>query len=142
MPTYTFQRPDGTTFTKRLSFADYDAIVAGDKKLVDADDNELPLVFNPGEVGFVLKDGESGGWASKAMKENKYRAERAQVMAKRERDHVFKSRLVPNYQGQEASNWSDVRPPPAWAAAVTPRATIAQISRVSRRRRTAPRPSR
>lgn len=109
MPNYTFQRPDGELLTKRLSFADYDAIVAGDKKLVDGDGNELVLIFNPGEVGFVLKDGESGGWAGKALKENKLRAARSRVMAKREKDHVFKSRLVPNFQGQEGNSWAEVQ---------------------------------
>lgn len=109
MPTYTFLRPDGQTFTKRLSFQDFHAIQAGKKMLEDADGTELPLVFNPGAVGFVLKDGESGGWPSKAVAENKYRREHREVMAKRERDHVFKSRLVPNYKGREAHNWSDVQ---------------------------------
>lgn len=109
MPIYTFRRPDGQTFTKRLSFQDFHAIQAGDKVLMDDDDNELELVFNPGAVGFVLKDGESGGWPSKAAKENKYRRGHRKVMAKRERDHVFKSRLVPNYKGREAHNWADVQ---------------------------------
>lgn len=109
MPIYTFRRPDGQEFTKRLSFDAFRAIQAGEQMLVDDDDNELELVFNPGEVGFVLKDGESGGWTSKAMKENKYRKERRQVMTQRERDHVFKSKLVPNHQGKEAHNWADVR---------------------------------
>lgn len=109
MPTYTFRRPDGQTFTKRLSFKDFHAIQAGEKMLEDDDGNELPLVFNPGSVGFVLKDGESGGWPSKAASENKYRRERRKEMTKREKDHVFKSRLVPNYKGKEAHNWSDVQ---------------------------------
>jgi len=109
MPNYTFQRPDGELLTKRLSFTDYDAIIAGDKQMVDAEGNELILVFNPGEVGFVLKDGESGGWAGRAIKENKYRAQRSKVMAKREKDHVFKNRLVPNYEGQEGNTWAEVQ---------------------------------
>lgn len=109
MPVYTFKAPDGTIFTTKMSFSDYDAVVAGDKKLVDDDGNTCELVFNPGQVGVVFKDGESGGWASKAMKENKFRAGRSQEMARREKDHVFKSRLVPNFQGQEAHSWADVK---------------------------------
>lgn len=109
MPNYTFQRPDGSIMTKRLSFAEYDSIKNGEMKLVDADDNELVLVFNPGDVKFVLKDGESGGWASKSMKENRYRQERRQVMTRRERDHAPKTRLIPNYGGKEAHSWADVR---------------------------------
>lgn len=110
MPIYTFQRPDGSRFAKRLSFSDYESIRSGESKLEDQDGNELPLVFDPGDgLGFVLKDGESGGWASKSMKENRIRAERRNEMARREKDHVFKSRLVPNYQGEEAHSWADVQ---------------------------------
>lgn len=79
-------------------------------KLVDAEDNELALVFDPGDsLGLVMKDGPSGGWASKSMKENKIREARRHEMARREKDHVFKSRLVPNYQGEEAHSWADVQ---------------------------------
>lgn len=109
MPTYTFKSPDGTVFNTRLSFSDYEAVVAGDQKLIDADGKDCELVFNPGSIGFVLKDGESGGWVSKAMKENKYRKGRNKEMARREKDHVFKSRLVPNHDGVEAHNWADVQ---------------------------------
>lgn len=109
MPNYTFQRPDGTLMSKRLTFAEYDSIKAGEMKLVDAEDQELVLIFNPGDVKFVLKDGESGGWASKALKENKYRQERRQVMTRRERDHAPKTRLIPNFGGKEAHSWADVK---------------------------------
>ena len=109
MPTYTFKTPEGVLVTKRLSFTEYDAVKAGTSQMVDDTGSVLELVFNPGNVGFVLKDGVSGGWASKANKENKFRRERSSQMARREKDHVFKSRLVPNYQGQEAQNWAEVR---------------------------------
>ncbi len=109
MPTYTFRRMDGTTLNRRLSFTEYEEVKSGDKKLVDADGADLALVFDPSGMNFILKDGESGGWASKAMKENKHRVARREAVAKRERDHVFKSRLVPNYQGKEAHCWDDVR---------------------------------
>lgn len=110
MPTYTFRRiSDGAVVLKRLSFAEYDAVKAGTSLVTDDQGETLEIVFNPGNVGFVLKDGVSGGWASKANKENKYRRERGASMAKREKDHVFKSRLVPNYQGQEAQSWAEVQ---------------------------------
>lgn len=109
MPRYTFESPDGQRFTHRLSFADFKAIQAGEKKLLDDDDNELKLVFDPGAVGFVMKDGVSGGWPSKTAKERAYRQNRSGVMAKRERDNVFKPRLVPNYEGKEAHSWADVQ---------------------------------
>ncbi len=110
MPTYTFKRTiDGALVSKRMSFAEYDSLKSGESTLVDDTGQSLEIIFNPGQVGFVLKDGVSGGWMSKANKENKFRRERGSVMAKKEKDHVFKSRLVPNYQGQEAHNWADVQ---------------------------------
>lgn len=108
MPVYTFKRTDGVVLTRRMSFVDYEAVKAGTKQLTDENLN-LEIVFNPGTVGFVMKDGVSGGWASKTEKEKKYRAGRNATMARREKDHVFKSRLVPNYAGEEAHNWSEVR---------------------------------
>ena len=60
-------------------------------------------------ANFILKDGPSGGWTSKANKENKYRRYRQDVMTRRERDHVFKTRLIPNYQGQEAPSWREAQ---------------------------------
>jgi hypothetical protein len=109
MPTYTFKSPSGQTFTRRLSFSDFDAIKAGEKSIVDDAGEVCELVFAPGDVGFVLKDGVSGGWASKAGKENTYRRARRAEMTRRERDHAPKTRLIPNYQGQEAQSWGEVR---------------------------------
>jgi hypothetical protein len=110
MPIYTFKRTtDGAVLTKRMSFSDYEAIRAGTKQVTDENGLDLEIVFNPGTVGFVMKDGVTGGWASKTEKERKYRVVRNSQMARREKDHVFKSRLVPNYQGEEAHSWSDVR---------------------------------
>lgn len=109
MPTYTFRSPAGELVTKRLSFTAYEAVKAGTEVIRDQEGQALELVFNPGDVGFVMKDGVSGGWASKVNKERQYRTTRSQQMARREKDHVFKSRLVPNYQGQEAHSWSDVQ---------------------------------
>jgi hypothetical protein len=109
MPIYTFERPDGKRFPKRLSFGDYEDIKSGEKRLVDDDGNELSLVFDPGQVGFVLKDGVSGGWVSKANKENNYRKAHGQEMSRRQRDHVFKTRLVPNFGGKTAHSWRDVQ---------------------------------
>ncbi len=108
MPTYTFKRTDGTLLTRKMSFIDYEAVKAGTKQITDEGLN-LEIVFNPGSVGFVMKDGISGGWASKTEKEKKYRAGRNTQMARREKDHVFKTRLIPNYEGQEAHNWADVQ---------------------------------
>ncbi len=109
MPIYTFADTAGETVTKRLSFSEYDAVKAGQKQILDGSGAPLTLVFDPGEVAFVLKDGVSGGWTSKSGKENKYRKARSAEMARREKDHVFKNQLVPNHGGEEAHSWSDVR---------------------------------
>ena len=111
MPTYT-TICEGCKVTReiRLTFAEYEDVCKGFKELECVDcQGKVSLQFNPGAVSFVLKDGESGGWASKALKENKYRAIRRRVMARREKDHVFKSRLIPNYMGQETGTWKDAQ---------------------------------
>lgn len=108
MPTYTFKRPDGTLLQRRLRFAEYELIRSGDFRMEEAGE-PLELVFNPTGASFVLKDGPSGGWMSKANKEAGFRSARGVEMARREKDHVFRSRLVPNYKGQEADTWREAR---------------------------------
>ena len=110
MPTYSSKcQGCGTAAAVRLTFAEYDEVKAGIKTLPCTCGGSALIEFNPGEVEFVLKDGESGGWASKAGKENKFRAARRKVMEQRERDHVFKSRLIPNYGGQLTETWKDAK---------------------------------
>jgi len=110
MPTYTFKRPtDGAMTKRKLTFDEYDQVCSGRLKVLDDDGVELEIVFNPGAATFVLKDGPSGGWMSKSFRENKYRKARRQEMTRREKDHVFKTRLIPNLGGQEADRWEDVR---------------------------------
>jgi hypothetical protein len=113
MPLYTVkcqvcQKPASV----RLSFAEYDGVKAGTKTLTCPHaecEGTATIEFNPGEVAFVLKDGESGGWVSKAGKENKFRSARRREMERRERDHVFKSRLQPNYGGQLTDSWKEAK---------------------------------
>lgn len=110
MPTYTFERQDGSRVSAKLTYADYDKLMSGESVMTDETTGEaLKLVFDPGQIGFVLKDGESGGWASKAMVERKQRAARRVVLEQKENDHVFKPKLVPNFNGQVADKWADVR---------------------------------
>jgi hypothetical protein len=111
MPTYTTHCQNcGDSGDLRLSFIDYDDIQRGDKKLVcNQCDHSCEILFDPSSVQFVMKDGETGSFPSKAVKENKYRARRRQVMAKREQDHVFKPKLQANYQGIETGTWKDAR---------------------------------
>lgn len=111
MPTYDLACGEcGHTESRRLTFSDYDAVRAGTVQMpCQACQAALQLVFNPGAVSFIMKDGESGGWTSKALRENKYRMARREVMAKRERDHVFKNKLQPNYRGEETGTWREAQ---------------------------------
>jgi hypothetical protein len=109
MPTYTFKDPDGQLCQRRLSFDEYDAVKAGEQTVEDDQGRPLVLVFNPGNPNFVMKDGEHGGWTSKANRENNYRREREAEMRRREKDHVFKNKLVPNYGGEEAPSWKEAQ---------------------------------
>jgi hypothetical protein len=94
----------------KLTFSHYDAVKLGTKVLeCGICRGTAALEFNPGDVNFVLKDGESGGWASKALKENKYRAKRQGVMERRQRDHAPNPKLVPNFAGEQLSSWSEAR---------------------------------
>ena len=98
------------TEERRLTFQQYDAVKDGEA-LICSDECQGPvgLVFDPKDVSFVLKDGESGGFTSKAIKENAYRAKRRTLMAQRERDHVRPNKLLPNFQGKPAASWADAK---------------------------------
>jgi len=100
----------GTTKDQRLSYSDYDQVRDGSKTLACSNCG-LPaqIGFAPGNLGFILREGESGGWASKSIKENAYRNRRREVMAKREKDHVFKSSLQANYDGVETGSWKEAQ---------------------------------
>jgi hypothetical protein len=111
MPTYSVRCLEcGADYSKRLSFADYDKVKSGESFIAcKSCQGRAELAFDPGRVAFVLKEGESGGWASKSIKENEYRAKRRDVMARRERDHVFKNTLQANYDGVETGSWRDAQ---------------------------------
>jgi hypothetical protein len=94
---------------RKLSFEQYEGVSSGTVVLACACGGKPDLVFEPSAVSFVLKDGEAGGWISKATKENKYRAARRQIMGRRERDHVTPKRLVPNHNGQVTGSWSEAK---------------------------------
>ncbi len=110
MPLYTVRcQTCGKEGSLRLSFAGYTEVQEGKRAIYCPCEGKAEIVFSPGGVNFILRDGPSGGWISKASKENAYRANRRLVMEKRERDHVFKSRLQPNFQGQLTSDWKEAR---------------------------------
>lgn len=111
MPTYNIECSEcGATYDQRLSFSQYDELKA-EKSVLPCKTcgSNAKISFSPGKVGFVMKDGESGSWTSKVLKESKYRTARREVMAKREKDHVFKSSLQANYDGTETGSWRDAQ---------------------------------
>lgn len=110
MPTYSFRCEEcGTMCELRMTFAEYREVKAGSKIVPCLCETPMTLDFRPGNVQFSLKDGPSGGWISKAGKESKYRQARSEEMARREQDHVFKPKLVPNYGGQETGSWREAQ---------------------------------
>lgn len=111
MPTYQIECLEcGSTRDQRLTFAEYDKVKTEETTL-QCENCGLPakIGFSPGNLGFILREGESGGWASKSIKENNYRKKRRQEMARREKDHVFKSTLQPNYKGVETGTWKEAQ---------------------------------
>lgn len=111
MPTYATRCEGcGAAHDIRLSFEQYEQVRSGVKVLeCTSCQGKVALMFDPGNVTFVLKDGESGGWTSKAQKENQYRAKRQRVMEKRQRDHAPKTKLVPNFAGGLTSSWKEAQ---------------------------------
>lgn len=111
MPVYTTRcEKCDATHSLKLTYDDYDAVKLGTKLLECATcQGPVALVFNPGDVNFVLKDGESGGWTSKAGKENKYRVQRRATMERRQRDHAPNPKLIPNFAGEQAHSWGEAR---------------------------------
>ena len=111
MPTYQIECLEcGSVKDQRLAYSEYDAIKAGTRPIQCAACG-LPaqIGFAPGKLGFILKEGESGGWASKSIKENAYRSKRRDALAKKERDHVFKASLQANYDGLETGSWREAQ---------------------------------
>lgn len=111
MPTYQVECHEcGLKEDRRLTFSVYDSVLKGEKELECTRCRKLAVLsFSPGEFGFILKEGESGGWASKSMKEKTYRDRRAKIMDRRKRDHVPTSQLQPNYRGQETGTWREAQ---------------------------------
>ena len=111
MPTYTTKcQKCEVTSRVRLSFEDYDLFQKGEIALKCVRcDGTCGIEFDPGNVNFVLKDGESGGWVSKSIKENKYRAKHQKVVERRQRDHAPRTRLLPNFGGEIAPSWKEAR---------------------------------
>lgn len=111
MPTYSTKCEGcGNAASTRLSFQDYESVKLGAKILeCSTCQGKVVIVFNPGDVSFVMPDGESGGWTSKAIKENAYRSRRNKILDQKTKDHVFKTKLVPNYAGQQTENWREAQ---------------------------------
>jgi predicted nucleic acid-binding Zn ribbon protein len=109
MPMYKMECLEcGQIEDRRLTYAQFDAAKV-EPIPCSCCQKPFRFAFSPGSLGFILKEGESGGWASKSIKENAYRGKRAIRMKQREKDHVFKSRLQPNYDGEETGTWKEAQ---------------------------------
>jgi len=110
MPTYNVQcEVCKKQEIRKLTFNQYDLVKENKFQLNCSCGGIMQLLFDPTGIGFVLKDGSSGGWQTKSSKENTYRTARRQVMSQRERDHVSPKRLVPNFQGDLTSSWKEAK---------------------------------
>jgi hypothetical protein len=93
----------------KLTFPDYEDVRSGVKYLECTRCSGRVSIRFDGNVEVILQDGISGGWMSKAMKENRLRAVRREVIGKRERDHVFTPHLVPNVNGELTGTWKEAK---------------------------------
>lgn len=109
MPTYTFKDPAGSVVSRRLTIAQFEQIREGMLELQDDAGQPLALQFNPGNTTLLMKDGPSGGWPSKVVKEGKYRVAHNRRVDQKTRDHVRKTKLIPNLNGVEAHSWADIQ---------------------------------
>lgn len=95
---------------QKLTFSEYDEVKDGKRDVsCPSCGGWAAIVFDPGNVNFVLKDGESGGWVSKASKENSFRARHGKEMARRQRDHAPRTTLQPNFQGGLTGDWKTAK---------------------------------
>lgn len=110
MPIYNIKcKQCGQIKERKFTFEQYKQMKERELTVVCDCGGAYQIEFDPSGVGFVLKDGESGGWVSKASKENAYRANRRQVLTRRERAHVSPKKLVPNFQGQVTETWKEAK---------------------------------
>lgn len=111
MPTYTVQcQGCQARGHQKFTFIEYDEIKSGKSTLTCPNcQGVASLCFNPGNVNFVLKDGESGGWVSKATKENAFREKHNKVMDRRQRDHARRTTLQPNFGGKLTGTWKTAK---------------------------------
>ncbi len=111
MPLYTTQcKVCEQQGTQRLTFAEYDEIKASNRDVTCSHcGGWATLVFDPGNVSFVLKDGPSGGFVSKAGKENTFRRKHNVEVDRRQRNHAPRTTLQPNFGGGLTGNWKTAK---------------------------------
>lgn len=114
MPIYTFQCKDcSLEYHPLLSFSDYENYKKCDPDLgvvfCDSCGGTCRPVFDPGDFGATFKEGETGGWASKTIKERALREKRWDHLGRKKKEHVKPQGLVPNYEGQAHDRWTDVQ---------------------------------
>jgi hypothetical protein len=111
MPLYTVQcQVCSKRSTQKLTFAEYKLVKDGKQDVTcPVCGGWASIVFDPGNVNFVLKDGQSGGWISKAGKENAFRQKHNVVVTRRQRDHAPRTTLQPNFGGLLTGTWKTAK---------------------------------
>jgi hypothetical protein len=109
MPKYTFSC-DTHEFSVIMTFSRYDSVKAGDSGVLCTECGEpAHPVFDPGNISANFKEGVTGGWASKTLKEKENRARRWDRIGQKQKDHVRPNALVPNHEGVMHDRWSDIQ---------------------------------
>lgn len=109
MPMYSYECPNHHKFSFLMTFSDREKADSAGGIPCKKCDSLCVGIFDPGDVGGILKDGESGSWSSKALKEKAYRSRRWDHLGQKNKDHVRPHDLVPNYEGQVHDRWSDIQ---------------------------------
>jgi len=98
---YTFECECGEMTKKNLSVEERDS------EILCSCGNQMDRVFNPGSVNFSLK---GWGWTGRDWKEKRAREQRSVDMALKQNERYGEgAKLVPNYKGQKADSWEQVR---------------------------------
>jgi len=98
---YIYKCSCGNIEKKNLSISDRDILIPC------SCGKDMARVFNTGDVNFSLK---GWGWTGQDYKEKRVRAKRSVEMALKQHERYGEGpKLIPNYNGQEAKSWEDVR---------------------------------
>lgn len=72
---------------------------------------ECSYQFNPKGIDFILRDGPTGSWPSKGGRIKAQRMKASQDAASRQKKRFgnLNTKAIPNYKGNEASDWTEAK---------------------------------